>query len=437
MFRDEVSGSISNLNSSNNALAAAVCAVCSYHREGVPAGVPGIADRFACSQHPTMLPVSLHCCHCGATAVSSTALSASPQPISFARQAHLAHLLPPNRFAPQPTYSFSQTSPVSQFTLAPTLLQVPHQKNGMFSTTPQSQFTPMSTAQAPFNPFAQTVPSQTSAFFAQQPQAATVFASPSFRSPMTPSNVSPNVSPTRLNFSVLPPSDNSTASTTIPTFNSSVSQASPEALGASPDYDDLVATGATESMASANSQQGNLKKMKTASKVSQFYTTIVIKVCLYVRENHRVCDQYRRSCIIFNRVERALRDRSLYPLPADVSQTDLLAYSFFKGPDAESEFTRYCNSDTYPLEEPMTDLAGRLYNNKFTDAKKMMTNHVLPKYLSIVKQITGNGTKSGQALHSSCCFFSSSHMYSGSMSPLKQFCLKQIEFCMRCDEQFL
>jgi hypothetical protein len=143
--------------------------------------------------------------------------------------------------------------------------------------------------------------------------------------------------------------------------------------------------------------------MKAASKVSQFYTTIVIKVCLYVRENHCVVSQFRRACIIFNRVERALRDRTLYPLPDDVSQKDLLAFSFFKGPDAESEFAKYCDSDTTPLEREMTDSATRLYNNKFTDAKKIIANHVLPKYLNIVKHMTGDGKKSGQVIYSSCC----------------------------------
>ena len=139
------------------------------------------------------------------------------------------------------------------------------------------------------------------------------------------------------------------------------------------------------------------KKMKAASKASQFYTTIVIKSCIHCREFHGFVGAHRRATIIFKTVERSLRDRVIFPLPDDVNLKDLMEFSYFKGTDADSSYQEYCLSDSTPLQESMNQFATRLYNNKFTDAKKMITNHVVPKFLKIIRTITGNGQKSGQA----------------------------------------
>ena len=285
----------------------------------------------------------------------------------------------------------------------------------------------MSTAQAPFNMFAHhAVSSQPSPFVAHQLPTSNVLASPSpFSLPPTPlspfhlravaspaptppaSSASLIISPMQLNFGTPDAVHDSRLSPIIGTFNSSISETSSiDTVGHAPSVRDMRGSAGTphsESTASAGSNHEKTKMMKAASMVSQFYTTIVIKVCLYVRENWPVVSLYRRACIIFNRVERALRDRSLYPLPDGVSPKDLLTFSFFKGPEAEGEFAKYCESDVTPLLQEMTDFATRLYSNKFTDAKKIIANHVLPKYLSIVKDLTGNGKKSGQAQYSICC----------------------------------
>jgi hypothetical protein len=158
-----------------------------------------------------------------------------------------------------------------------------------------------------------------------------------------------------------------------------------------------------ESAASEASSQGSIKKMKAASKFLQFFTTIVVKVCLYVKEMHGFISSHRRACLIFKKVEHALRDRTLYPLPADVSLKDLMSCSFFKGPDAESNFKKYCESDSMPLQESMVQHADRLFHNKFTDVKKVISNHIIWKFQGILNKLTGNGKKSGQA--SLCCFY--------------------------------
>jgi hypothetical protein len=138
-----------------------------------------------------------------------------------------------------------------------------------------------------------------------------------------------------------------------------------------------------------------MKQMKTASKSLQFFTTIVVKSCNYVKEWLGFVSAYKRSCIIFKKVESGLRDRHNYPLPPDVSLKDLMAFSFFQGEDAESRFEKYCVSDETPLLEAMSSIGDKWYNNKFTDIKKLICNRVLPKFLCIYKKMTGNGTKSG------------------------------------------
>ena len=141
------------------------------------------------------------------------------------------------------------------------------------------------------------------------------------------------------------------------------------------------------------------KQMKTTSKATQFFTTIVIKVCLNCRETQGMTTVYRRSVYVFKNVERGLRDRTVFPCPDDVSKKDLMEHSYFQGPRAEAEFEKYCKDEnSHSLEEAMTSHGERLYANKFTDVKKTISNHVLPKWQAILKATTGNGTKSGYCL---------------------------------------
>lgn len=140
---------------------------------------------------------------------------------------------------------------------------------------------------------------------------------------------------------------------------------------------------------------GPAKQMKAASKSLQFYTTIVVKSCLYCKEWKGFCSSHKRSCVIFKKVECGLRDRQNYPLPPDVSLKDLMAFSFFQGGDAEERFAKYCVSDESPLEEAMSSKGDHLYANKFTDIKKLILNRVLPKFLDILKSVTGDEKRSG------------------------------------------
>jgi hypothetical protein len=94
-------------------------------------------------------------------------------------------------------------------------------------------------------------------------------------------------------------------------------------------------------------------------------------------------------------VERALRDRTTFPLPPDVNLKELLSNSYFQGPDADDEFEKHCLSESVPLSESMIQLADRLYSNKFTDIKKHIHCHVLPKFHAIIKKLTGDGKRSG------------------------------------------
>jgi hypothetical protein len=136
------------------------------------------------------------------------------------------------------------------------------------------------------------------------------------------------------------------------------------------------------------------KQMKAASKPLQFFTTIVVKSCLYVKEYMGFVGSDRRAGNIFQKVECALRDRSNYPLPPEVSLKDLMAFSHFQGPD-ESLFDEYCVSKSKPLQTDMIAAGDKWYNNKFTDIRKNIVNRILPKFLNIVKDITGDGQKSG------------------------------------------
>ena len=152
----------------------------------------------------------------------------------------------------------------------------------------------------------------------------------------------------------------------------------------------------------ANTRSGSrwpAKQMKTTSKATQFFTTIVIKVCLNCRETQGMTTVYRRSVYVFKNVERGLRDRIVFPCPDDVSKKDLMEHSYFQGPRAEAEFEKYCKDESsHSLEEAMTSHGERLYANKFTDVKKTISNYVLPKWEAILKATTGNGTKSGYRL---------------------------------------
>jgi hypothetical protein len=155
-----------------------------------------------------------------------------------------------------------------------------------------------------------------------------------------------------------------------------------------PDNDDL-------SSSSTTALSGRIKMMKTTSKSQQFYTTIVVLVCINTREFLGFSGIAKRAANIFKKVECGLRDRVLFPLPADVSLKDLMSFSFFKGPGAEDQFRLYCVSCLEPLSKEMVEFADRLYNHKFTDIKKHITNHVQPKYIAILKKLTGDGMKSG------------------------------------------
>jgi hypothetical protein len=151
----------------------------------------------------------------------------------------------------------------------------------------------------------------------------------------------------------------------------------------------------TESLRASSEPRLPVKQMKAASKPLQFFTTIVVKSCLYVKEYLGFVGSERRAGTIFQKVESALRDRANYPLPPEVSLKDLMAFSYFQGPEAESSFHEYCVSKSKPLQPNMIAAGDKWYNNKFTDIRKIIANRVLPKFLSILKQITGDGKKSG------------------------------------------
>jgi len=138
-----------------------------------------------------------------------------------------------------------------------------------------------------------------------------------------------------------------------------------------------------------------IKRMKAASASSQFYTTIVVKVCVTCREWIGCVAADRRAAFIFKKVEGGLRDRVAFPLPPNVVIKDLMANSYFPGNDADANYRKFCGDESTPLTEAMIDLGNRLYNNKFTDIKKLITNHVLPKFLHIYNEQTGSGGKSG------------------------------------------
>ena len=164
--------------------------------------------------------------------------------------------------------------------------------------------------------------------------------------------------------------------------------------GAAPGVADLSFS--SEAASEWNNGTGlGIKRMKAASKASQFYTTIVVSVCCRNREFGKYMSCHLRGCTVFRKVECALRDRSAFPLPADVSLKELYEYSYFRGENADQEFQKYCGKPECPLPEDMAAIGDRLYQNKFTDVKKHITNHVQPKFLSLVEKITGQGTKSG------------------------------------------
>jgi hypothetical protein len=175
------------------------------------------------------------------------------------------------------------------------------------------------------------------------------------------------------------------------------------------------------------------KKMKATSKAAQFYTTIVVKICCYVKEHHGYIPTHRRNCIIFRKVECALRDRTLYPLPADVKLTDLLAFSFFTGPGGESDFQKYCDSggSSATLTDAMTSTADRLYSNKFAEVRKNIANGIINRFDAILKKITGNGKRSGQDSQHSFCFLHLLKHFSGTTRAPKILWKKQTENFMR------
>jgi hypothetical protein len=166
--------------------------------------------------------------------------------------------------------------------------------------------------------------------------------------------------------------------------------------GVAPGTVEIQSSERTESAPSqASTTKFEPKKMKTTSKVAQFYTALVVKCCCYVKEMHGFIGTHRRDSLIFKRVERALRDRSLYPLPADVKLKDLMSCSFFQGPDSDSEFKKYCESDVTPLTDSMIGFADRLFNNKFGEVRKILANGIISRFEAIVNKLNGNGKRSG------------------------------------------
>jgi hypothetical protein len=96
-------------------------------------------------------------------------------------------------------------------------------------------------------------------------------------------------------------------------------------------------------------------------------------------------------------VEIGIRDRLNYPLPQDVSLADLMSFSYFRGENAEKLYDEYCVQESKPLEKDMIHIGEKWYNNKFNEVKKIIVNHVLPKFLNILNKLRGgpHGTKSG------------------------------------------
>jgi hypothetical protein len=104
-----------------------------------------------------------------------------------------------------------------------------------------------------------------------------------------------------------------------------------------------------------------VKRMKAASASSQFYTTIVVKVCVSCREWLGTVPADRRAAYIFRNVESGLRDRFAFPLPPTVKIRELMENSFFQGNDAEDEYQKFCKDEDEPLTQAMIELGTRLY----------------------------------------------------------------------------
>ncbi len=118
---------------------------------------------------------------------------------------------------------------------------------------------------------------------------------------------------------------------------------------------------AKTSSVSAQSASLPVKQMKAASASSQFYTTIVVKVCVTCRECIGSVASDRRASFIFRKVESALRDRVAFPLPSTVTIKELMKNSYFQGDDAEDEFRKFCVDEEEPLTTAMIDIGTRLY----------------------------------------------------------------------------
>jgi hypothetical protein len=139
------------------------------------------------------------------------------------------------------------------------------------------------------------------------------------------------------------------------------------------------------------------KAMKKTSMAAQFFTTIVLKSCIACREWQPMCASSVRASYIFEKVEVGLRDRTLYPLPPDVSLQELLKNSYFHdcGNDAEELFQTHVVDRASPLNENMIKHGNGLYENKFCDSRKILVNRALPRFLQILKKNTGSGMRSG------------------------------------------
>ena len=190
------------------------------------------------------------------------------------------------------------------------------------------------------------------------------------------------------------------------TFSTSRQQAWQDTglTGDSPGYDEDAAVngnsdGEGEDEDEPIRQGGALfKKMRTASAAAQFWTTIAVKSCLYAKERMGPINSTKRAITIFKKLEIGLRDRSIYPLPADVSSAALLSHSFFKGSHADAEFKKYCENIDTPLSKAMIKIGENVYTNTFGRIRTHISTVVLPKFLDIVESLTGkDGKKSGCA----------------------------------------
>jgi hypothetical protein len=111
---------------------------------------------------------------------------------------------------------------------------------------------------------------------------------------------------------------------------------------------------------SSQSASLSVKRMKAASDSSQFYTTIVVKVCVTCREWKGSVSSDSRASFVFRRVEIGLRDRVAFPLPSTVTIKELMENSYFQGIDAEDNYRKFCQDEEEPLTKEMIAIGTNL-----------------------------------------------------------------------------